>query len=456
MRSRAAILTLLLASAWVAAPRAAWPGDLAARSDTVRASVPGDRAATSDTVRARFEFGAGADVSNEIFYEDDVDTTFLRHRLVSTPEAQLAGVLAWELDGTRGGRETRYHVRNDLRAGNLVQTELLELHAGSGLDFTRRLDLESRLGWRHDQSFGRNLTEWRADGFGRMRSPLGDGDTHVEAGGRWDFGRSSGPSAGLIPDRNAGGGWIALDHTPITGVDGRVGYSLIARAYPDSTMRDHFEHAWEARARDDPRGAGWLEFESTGERRVTMRDAPTSRDQFLDARASVDGRVRFGRMLAGDGRFEGEWFRYDHPDSVLYFDYDVWRAALDLRFDRLATFAASIGPRVQWLRSPLSPAEAYDEGAIALELEWLARSAWWNVAPAFGRRRYRLGPTGRPFEDVGIHSPYWFVEAGLFCDQSLGAGWRLRASGTARDERHDDASQNAQSLYFSLDIRRLF
>jgi hypothetical protein len=118
--------------------------------------------------------------------------------------------------------------------------------------------------------------------------------------------------------------------------------------------------------------------------------------------------------------------------------------------------AVSIGPRLQWLRSPGEPAEAYDETAGALEVEWLLPGRWWNVGPALGWRNYRLEPSGNPFEDVGIHSSYWFIDLSAFAEQALGAGWQLRGIGTARDEHHRDTSQNARSLYFSLDIRRLF
>ena len=73
-----------------------------------------------------------------------------------------------------------------------------------------------------------------------------------------------------------------------------------------------------------------------------------------------------------------------------------------------------------------------------------------------GWREYQLEPSGHPFEDVGLHSSYAFIEVSAFAEQGLGPLWHLRFSGTARDEQHRDATQNARSLYFSLDIRRLF
>ena len=432
-------LTILLGVVWIAA--VASPPAAFAQS------------ARADTSRFRLEIGASTDLSNEIFYEDEVDTTFLKTHLVSSPEAQISGVSRIALLGTRGARAFGYRIQNDVSLGTLVQSDVLELHGETLPAGSTRYDVLSRTMYRHDQSFDRDLTEGRADGYGRVRQPLGD-VTRAELGGRWDFGRSGGPSATLIPDRNAGGGWIALERLPLVGTELRAGYGLMARAYPDSVVRDHYEHSWELHVRQDLPGLVILDLESVGQRRTPIYTAPNSRDAYVSTESSAELRWRPVERLEARARFDGEWLRYDHPDTLIYFDYDLMRASVTLRYEW--PVAVEVGPRFQWLRSPLEPAEGYDETAGAFEFEWLGLGHWWSFNPAFGWRNYALGPNGDPFTDVGLHSSYWFLEGSAFAEQSLGRAVRLRLAGSARDEHHQDPSQNARSLYFSLDIRRLF
>ena len=416
----------------------------------------------ADSTGLRLELGASTELSNEIFYEDDVDTTFLRPRLVASPQGQVSAVarVAWE--GMRNRGALGFRILNDASVGTLTQSDVLETRLQNARGAANRMDLHSRLAYRHDRSFDRDLTEWRADGFGRLRSELGDDQTFGELGGRWDFGRTAGSSAAFLPDRNAGGAWIAVDRLPLTGADWRAGYSFMARAYPDSMVRDHLEHGWELQVRQELPGLASLQLETTGQRRVAIHAEPVpaspgaSRDRYLSGDAAAELRWRPIERIETRTRFEGEWFRYDQPDSILYFDYHVLRASFATRLEDLGALALSAGPRLQWLRSPRDPAEAYDEREGALEIEWLGPGAWWSVAPAVGWRDYVLKATGNRFEDVGIHSSYWFLELIAFGEQALGARWHARATASARDEHHRDASQNARSLYFSLDIRILF
>ena len=402
-----------------------------------------------------FELGASTDVSNEIFYTDDVDTTFLRPRLVGSPESQVSGVSRILWQGSRAGGAWGYRVQNDASVGSLTQSEVLEWGVRNPRTEVRRYEVVSRLGYRHDRSFDRDLTEWRADGSGRTSLAVGD-EARGEIGGRWDFGRSRGASAAFLPNRNAGGGWLAIERSPLIGTEWRLGYGLVGWAYPDSVVRDHLEHSWEARLRRELPGLSSLELETRGERRTAIHTAPSSRDRFVNGEGSAELRWQPIERLETRTRLEGEWIHYDQPDSVLYFDYHTLRSSLTFRLENGSPFAIALGPHLQWLRSPADPAESYDEAAAALELEWLGIGSWWNLAPLAGWREYRLEPTGNPFEDVGLHSSYAFYELSAFAEQSLGPPWRLRVSGTARDERHRDATQNARSLYFSLDIRRLF
>jgi hypothetical protein len=55
-----------------------------------------------------------------------------------------------------------------------------------------------------------------------------------------------------------------------------------------------------------------------------------------------------------------------------------------------------------------------------------------------------------------LHSSFDFVELTGFLDQPLPGKLRARATAAVRSERHDVADHDARSLYFSLDLRRLF
>jgi len=112
--------------------------------------------------------------------------------------------------------------------------------------------------------------------------------------------------------------------------------------------------------------------------------------------------------------------------------------------------------RVESLFCQLDPGEAYVESGGLLEFQYLGARTWWNVAPAVGWRQYAADPRAVE-EGLGtLHSSYAFYELNLFGDQPLPGRLRLRSTVTARWEPHTDDVQNAGSLYFSVDVRRLF
>ena len=414
----------------------------------------GDLAAPGpDTLGVRFEIGASTDLSNEIFYEDTTtDNRFRGRQLVDSPEARYAGVAMIALQGTRAGRRERYTLVNDLSLGDLIRRDALSMSWRRELSPSWRLDVAPRVELRQDRSFDRDLQEARATGVARARHALADDETFLELGGRGDFSRSSGASAVILPDRNAGGAFVALERSALLGGDWRVGYSFTARAYPDSIERDHLEHGWEARFRREVGAEGWIALESDGVRRVTVYSAPTSRDNFIEARGAIEAQQRTSDRLALRERAEVEAHRYDLEDSTLYFDYQIARGAAGIRIENLGAASLTVGPRVEALFSRLNPTEAYLEVGGALEYEMLGASALWIVSPAAGWRDYDRNTGGA----IGLHSSYAFYELGLIADQALPAGLRVRANGTFRLEYHIDDSQDARSLYFSLDVRRLF
>ena len=74
-----------------------------------------------------------------------------------------------------------------------------------------------------------------------------------------------------------------------------------------------------------------------------------------------------------------------------------------------------------------------------------AGGGWREYEEVAARRRSQV-----------LHSSYAYAEATVLADQALAAD----ACGSARPaplapERHDDRAQDARSLYFSLELRKL-
>src|SRR5216117_2121718 len=111
-----------------------------------------------DSLQARFEVGAGTDVTNEQFYEDAfLDSVALGRRLVSDPETRFSGIVRSSLEGTRGGGVTGYRAQGEIAAGNKIQ------RGRASLDWRRTVSerwlwsFAPRVEVRKDQTFDRDL-----------------------------------------------------------------------------------------------------------------------------------------------------------------------------------------------------------------------------------------------------------------------------------------------------------
>ncbi|MBI3538871.1 MAG: hypothetical protein HY076_01170 [Candidatus Eisenbacteria bacterium] len=366
----------------------------------------------------------------------------------------MAGVASIVLEGTRAGRRESYAVRTDLSLGDIVRRAAVASRWRREISSSWQLEVAPRLEARRDLSFGRDLEEARAVGTARLRHALANDVDHVEIGARGDFSRARGASAALVLDRNAGGGYVAFDHSELFGGEWRLGYAFTARAFPDSIVRDHFEQTLEARYRHELGSAGWIELESGGERRRTIHAAPTSRDRFLSALQVIEAQWPLSDRLALRTRLEGEALHYAQQDSLLYFDYQVARTSLGARLAMTGSWTLTLGPRGEALFSRLNPAEGYRELGGGLECEFLGGTGLWSVTPVAGWRDYDQVPGS--LQGVGVHSSYAYYEVGLLADVGLPAALRLRTNGIARHEDHLDDSQNARSVYISVDVRRQF
>ncbi|MGH7731100.1 MAG: hypothetical protein ACRENJ_07605, partial [Candidatus Eiseniibacteriota bacterium] len=417
------------------------------------ASIParGDGESGADTLGFRLETGATTDITSEYYYEDAfVDTTFLGRRLVDTPEARFAGVVYASLNGTRGGRRAAYQLQNELSLGNKVQRDVLSLSWRDDLAPDWRLAVAPILEWRHDRTFGRDQREWRGSIRSRVRRSFADGSHAAELGAAGDFARTSGQGSEFMLDRDAARAWIALDHLGLLGNEWRLGYRLATRVFPDSSERDHIEHAWEGRVRHLLAGGHALTLELNGQRRQTHRIVATTRDNFWQEEGMAEADLRAADRWGIRLRLEGEAMQYDLQDSTVFFDYQIVRARAAARYERGAQWTLAAGPRGEILTNRLNPGEAYREIGGALEFELIGARSLWNVTPAAGWRAYDAPPDGGLA--VSLHSSYAFYGLDAFVDQPLAERLRLRTLASLRYEAHTDPSQDAASVYLSAQL----
>jgi hypothetical protein len=408
-----------------------------------------------DTLGTRFEAGFTTDVTNELYYEDAfIDDTFLGTRRVSTPEARVAAVLLATLDGTRRDRATRFQLQNETRFGDKLRRNVTNVLWNEDLAGVWRLSMNPKFEYRDDRTFDRHLEEWRGSVATRLRRSFDEGNTFGDVRVRAEFLRTRGAGADFVPDRNAAQFAAAVDHAPLLGHEWRAGYRVDARQFPDSSFRDHFEHGFEGRVRVSGVGGHWFALDATATRRATMRAAPDSRDQFWQEWVQADIGLRVGETWSLHSRAEVEGFQYDREDSTIYFDYGIVRARIGPRYERLSGWSFGAGPATELLRSPIHPEEDYTEIGGFVEVEYLGSGSWWSASPLLGWREY--GDTSSDPDGLDLHGSYAFYELALVGDQRLPAGLRLRAIGSARVELHAETLNDATSLYFSLDVRRLF
>jgi hypothetical protein len=243
----------------------------------------------------------------------------------------------------------------------------------------------------------------------------------------------------------------------MTGAEWRAAWLFAARSFPDSAVRDHVEHGWEADIRRNLGAGHFVQAEIHGIRRNALHSALDTRDKFLEAIVAAEGEWRLGPSWASGLRVALETLRYDDADSVVFFDYRLVRAQLMPRFEHVRGSVA-IGPRYERLDTGIGSLEEYEELSGALELEGMLPGGWWFISPELGWREYRKLSAGSRAEsvDLGAHSSYRFIELGVYGDQRIPGEWRVRLLASGRYEAHTQASDDSRSLYISLDVRKIF
>ncbi len=420
--------------------------------------VPGTaRAQQPDSDYVRIELGGTSDVTNERFYEDTFDdTTFTGRRLTGSPEYRTAALAALGAAGpfAPGGR---YALIEEATAGDhlLRNYTRLDLRGEPGDGW--RLSLTPELDVRRDRSFGGDQSELRFRPEGRVRRTSLDGSDAWEllAGGDWY--RTRGTSEVIALDRNAGRAWLRWTHTPLGSPwDWELGYGADVRAFPDSVIRDHVEQHGALTLRRLLPTSGAAAIDAQVDRRQTLYETPSTRDQFWSGRADGSAFVQLHPTLTAELWVSVEGYRYDQPDTSAYFDYQSWTLSPSLRWSLAHDWGLRAGPRFAWLLAPRVPSERYREVAGVIEAERLHAGDWWSFTPAAGWREYERSESSVSLADPDLHSSYLFLEFELFADVGLPGGIRARVSGGERFEQHEDPSQDATSLYFSLELRRAF
>lgn len=411
-----------------------------------------------DSTRLRLEIGASTDYTNEIYYLDSLATpTLVQRQRFDTPQTLTAGVLLAAWDGTRAARGTGYSFTQEVAIGERLQRATFLGRWRQAVAPDWRWLLLPRAEYRRDRSLGRDFEEYQAGLTTRLRHELLDGATAIEGGLQGDWLHTAGSGAELLADRWTAGAVAALDRSALSGLDGRLEYTFRVRGFPDSSMRDHLEHETQLRLRAGWGLADFAAVDLATIRRFTIHLAPTSLDNFWEETALFEIQHDAGGRLGAAAHVDVDAVQFDVPDAVLYFDHQEVVARAGPRWQPHPTTLFEAGPRLDWLGTSLAPEESYLEFGGYVSLETIAAGALWTVTPSAGRRRYPAGEPDPNFPSVTSgHSSYDFVELELFGDQRIPGGCRARLSANGRWELHDEAVENATSLYFSVDVRRLF
>lgn len=407
-----------------------------------------------DSSSLRLEFGFRIDVSNESFFEESLDdTTFRDPVLLTTPEVLRLGVagLRW----SRGGRASRgeSYLAIEGGAGTSLQWANLDTRLSRDVGSHWRVSLDPRMGYRHDRTFDRDRDERRVGAVLRAQRRSGDRRHRIDLRTWGDWLRSSGAGSEYLLDRDIVGLAGAYERNDWRVGDGRLEYALAHRAFPDSLERDHLEHRAEASLRRDWAAGGSVSLGAQLERRSALRAVFDSRDQFWNTTLQAELRLPERAGMNPLVRFESELQRYDTTDSLLYFDHSLYRAVGAVRVELRPGLALELGPEIEWLHAGYAPEEQYVESAGRLDVQWLGSGALWSITPAIGWREYGAGQGSGA---IGLRSSYAFFDASLVVDQPIPGGLRVRGFGYGRYERHQTQADDARSLYFSVDVRRLF
>ncbi|MFN8586325.1 MAG: hypothetical protein U0704_00880 [Candidatus Eisenbacteria bacterium] len=399
-----------------------------------------------------------SDVTNELFMQQTYsDTTFLGRHLVGEPEFR-SGMVA-SLDWARALRSGTWSLA--VRPDFVVGDKLSQLSITSSL---RRpvvdrwsWSLEPTLQGSVDRSFGLDRRALGAVISGRARRELGWArEQALELRASGDFLQLVRQTRGYdLSHRNAMFG-VGFERAGLAPFELRAEERTYVRTFPDSVARDHYEQQLSVSAAQDIGGTQTIAVRLQTNWRTTIYDAPSSRDRFSLFEGQAEWTLHAGLQHTFQVQYEGEATRYAEPDSLLDFDYQVHRTGAKWTWRLGSASSVSAGTRWEWLRAPWNPIERYREGAALLEFERFTLGTWLSIAPALVWRRYEETSSGSGFDLEVTHSHFDGVELFTMLDQAIPGGFRVRSTGMGRMEWHRTSADDSRSLYFSLDVRRLF
>lgn len=424
----------------------------------IAALAPRAFADSLDTPRVHWEIGVLSDVTNELFMQDSYsDTTFVSRRLVGSPEYRTGAVAS--LDWSRGtrGEGLLLTMRPDVVIGDkLTRVAVTSSLRRSAVDrWSWSVEPSAQL--TRDRGFDLDRREVGGGLLAKARREVGwarDQALECRAGG--DLLEVFAPSQSYaLSHRNAHIG-VAYDRSGFDPLELRVEARSYARTFPDSVSRDHLEQQVQLSLSRDFGGLHVISLRAGGSWRSTVHEVPSSRDRFALYEAQSDWTLHFGLRHSLQLQADVERTMFVRPDSVLDFDYDLLRASSRWSWRFGGASHVSAGARLEWLSAAWNPVERYREAAVTAEYERFTIGSWMVISPALLWRRYEVTSTGSGFDLQLAHSHFDGVELFAMLEQSVPGGLRVRSTGVGRIEWHRNSSDNARSLYFSLDVRRLF
>ncbi len=420
-------------------------------------------AAAQDSLRVVADVGVGADVTNQILYEQSFDSTAFTGRLTSSEgETRVLGLARAQLLGLAG--RTSYSVGTDFRAGPLLFRNLARAAIGRVVNRRLRVSLDAEHDYRRDSSFDQHREDSR---FGTLLAGRWS-DAMSGWGGRvfhrFETQQSVAGGIQFFPDFDYQALGVDVDRLIGYAGSASLSYGLAWRSFPDSAVRDYQEHALGLNALVRLSDSFSLDLWGDGSRRAADQAAAVG-DRFwqgdLEARLTAEGSGTFEAGARARVRATG----YDEP-TTSFFDSRFFRYAAFGRHRPSPAVTIEVRPEIEFARTPafgglpdgvppeekLTVAgEEYDQMSLRSEYERFAPGSWLALGLAAGNRNYLVGTTSPG--NLSARSDYWFVELTGFYDLRFASRVRLVLSADWLSEFHSLSSDDVHSLFVTAELR---
>jgi hypothetical protein len=428
-----------------------------------RASAQPGPVFAPDSVRFRVDAGLGTDWTNQIFYEQNFDSTaFTGRTTVSEAELRVVGLALARLAALSG--RTAWQAANDLRAGPDLVRNFTRFAVQHDASARVRLTLDAEHDWRRDDTFASRREDRRLGTIEAVRWRARDLVWGARASHRFERQRTAEGALALVPDFDYQRFGLDADRALGDAGSASFGYAYATRTFPDTSSRNYREHTASALVFAPLFGAWGLELWADGGVRDAREDSAVG-DRFRQGGLDVRLTARLGDRWEAGGRGEARATEYVAPTAA-FFDYVLWRWGVFARLRPDVARSIELRPEIELARTPefggLPPTspledrlavarEEYDQWAIRGEYESFRPFGWYGVEAGFGRRDYAERAV-RP-DDVSAHSDFWLLQAGGFLDLPVTGALRARATADVWSELHDLSSDDLHSLFVSVEVR---